>query len=146
MQCQEFREIADSYLGNELIVETNHAVISHLEHCAACRRELAARRALRTRLREAFINAPENQMRPEFAESLHAQLQTRALGRRSAPIAVSDSWRSSVRLRRTSWLALAACLLLATGLGLFAVRHRLSTQRSPEEIAKAVARTLGLND
>ena len=32
MQCREFRDIADSYLGNELIVETNHEVISHLEH------------------------------------------------------------------------------------------------------------------
>jgi predicted anti-sigma-YlaC factor YlaD len=47
MQCREFREIADSYLSNELMVETNHGVIAHLEQCAECRQELKARRELR---------------------------------------------------------------------------------------------------
>jgi hypothetical protein len=135
MQCQEFRDIADSYLGNELIVETNHAVIAHLEHCAACRHELAARRALRTRLREAFINAPDNQMRPEFAERLNTQLQSRAQGKRNAPFAMPGVWRSSVRLHRASWLALAACLVFAIGLGVVAVRHRISSQPGHEEVA-----------
>jgi anti-sigma factor RsiW len=55
MQCREFREIADSYLSNELMVETNPRVIAHLEQCAECRQELKARRELRGKLREAFI-------------------------------------------------------------------------------------------
>jgi hypothetical protein len=135
MQCQEFRDIADSYLGNELIVETNHAVISHLEHCVDCRRELAARRELRTKLRGAFINAAENQMRPEFVERLNAQLQTHALGKSEASVVAVGDQRSSVRLRRMSWLALAACLLLATGLGLLALRHRIVSQRDSEKVA-----------
>src|SRR6476646_11015663 len=95
MQCQEFREIADSYLGNELIVETNHAIILHLEHCAECRRELAARRELRTKLRDAFLNASANQMRPEFAERLNMQLHARALGKNVAPVATLGTPRSS---------------------------------------------------
>jgi hypothetical protein len=132
MQCQKFREIADSYLGNELTVETNHAVISHLEHCAECRHELTARRELRAKLRDAFITAPENQMRPEFVKRLNAQLQTRALGKRSAPITTPSVWGSSVKLRRTSWLALAACLLLAAALGLVAVRHRIFSRQGSE--------------
>ena len=82
MECEQVRQLADSYLSDELIVETNHQIISHLEHCADCRRELAARRELRTRLREAFTNASENQIRPEFLSRLSEQLRDQALGRR----------------------------------------------------------------
>ena len=95
MQCREFREIADSYLGDELIVETNHEVIAHLEQCAGCRRELAGRRELRNQLREAFIKAPENQMRPEFGERLSTHLHGYALGKR-APFRSSKIGRAHV--------------------------------------------------
>ena len=62
MQCRDFREVADSYLSDELLVETNHDVIAHLETCADCRRELAARRELRTILRTSFAKAEELQI------------------------------------------------------------------------------------
>ena len=75
MRCHQLREIAGSYLGHDLSVETRHAVNSHLAHCTKCYRELSARRELRTRLREALINAPENRMRPEFAGILRARLR-----------------------------------------------------------------------
>src|SRR6266853_4806047 len=78
MQCRDFREIADSYLSDELMIETNHEVISHLEGCAECRREMSARRELRGKLRAAFVNAPERQMRAEFGEQLKAQLKATA--------------------------------------------------------------------
>ncbi|MEP6570748.1 MAG: hypothetical protein ABJC10_13335 [Acidobacteriota bacterium] len=110
-----------------MIVETNHDVISHLEQCDDCRRELAARRELNSRLRAAFINAPENQMRPEFADRLGIQLHEQALGKRSVPV---------VTRQRTLWLALAACLLLAAGLGLVVVRHRMSLQPVVHEVAR----------
>src|SRR5258707_11422552 len=107
MQCREFRDIADSYLGNELIVETNHEVISHLEHCSECRCELAARRELRSQLREAFIKAPENQMPAEFAQRLSAQLHAYALGERNlTPV---SRRRSSGLWRRGPCLTTAAC-------------------------------------
>jgi len=86
MQCREFREIADSYLSNELLVETNHAVITHLEQCARCRQELKARRELRGKLREAFIKAPENELRPEFVARLNTQLHDHSLGRVVRPL------------------------------------------------------------
>jgi len=138
MQCREFREIADSYLGNELIVETNHEVISHLEHCPECRGELAARRELRSQLRQAFIKAPENQLRPEFARQVRTQLHDYALGKCGAPVVSARGRRSFVAVRRTSWLALAACLVLATVIGLVLVRQRFSAPKQPptQEIAR----------
>jgi hypothetical protein len=140
MQCQEFREIADSYLGNELIVETNHAIISHLEYCAECRRELAARRELRTRLRQAFINATENQMHPEFAERLNTQLHARTLGKRRNRVATVGTPRSSIRLGRKSWLAIAACLLLGMTFVMIVVRQKasfISREATTTELAKS---------
>src|SRR5258705_11729737 len=137
MQCREFRDIADSYLGNELIVETNHEVLSHLGHCSEGRCELAARRELRSQRREAFIKAPENQMAEEFGQRLSARLHEQAFGRSVTPLS-RRGWDPSVTLRRTSWLALAGCLVLATGFGLVLVRQRMlerSSQQGRQEVA-----------
>jgi len=135
MQCREFREIADSYLSNELMVETNHGVIAHLEQCADCRQDLKARRELRGKLREAFIKAPENQLQSEFADRLSTQLHEYSLGKRGAPLVSPRRWQSSMTRKQRTWLALAACLLLAMGLGLVMVRKRLVTPKAPGEIA-----------
>ncbi len=75
MNCKDFREIADSYLSNELLVETNHEVLRHLENCADCRRELAARRILREKLREAVKRAPQSQLNAAFAARLTNDLR-----------------------------------------------------------------------
>ena len=109
MECRDLREIADSYLSDELLIETNHEVIRHLESCADCRRELAARRALQAKLRSAFNNAPEMGMRDEFAEQLRTQLRAHAKRR---------SFLGGYR-ERGLWLGLAACLVVAV---LFDVR------------------------
>ena len=135
MQCREFREIADSYLSNELMVETNHGVIAHLEQCADCRQELKARRELRGKLRGAFIKAPENQLQSEFAARLNTQLHEFSLGKRDAPLASPRRWRSSMTRKQTTWVALAACLLLAMGLGLVVFRKRLVESKAPGQIA-----------
>ena len=79
MRCQELKEILDSYLGDELLVETNHEVLKHLEDCPACRGELSARRDLRTRLRVAAKNAPDVQINPAFARRLQNNLRETAL-------------------------------------------------------------------
>ena len=123
MQCDQFRQLADSYLNNELIVETNHQIISHLEHCAECRHELASRRELRTRLRQAFQNAPENQMRSEFAARLSKQLRDQALRKRIDSVMSTNGSSLFSAQRRISLLALAACLVLASGIGLVLFRN-----------------------
>ena len=115
MQCRDFREVADSYLIDELLVETNHDVIAHLETCADCCRELAARRELRTILRASFAKAEELQMRDEFATGLHSELRT----------AATSGAMSLNRLPR-AWM-IAAGLIVAVTLGAIAVWQRLQT-------------------
>ena len=129
MECREFCEIADSYLSDELTVESNHDAISHLEKCANCRDELAARRAVRAKLRTAFISSPVNRMRPEFVNELSASLQAAAI----APEGITAK-----RSRRYSRFAIAACLLLAVLVASIIVRQQLARQQIPE-LASAAA-------
>lgn len=68
----------DSYIGDELLVETNHEMLRHLENCAACRSELAARRQLRARVRSAVVNSPEQQINHVFAARLQSNLRETA--------------------------------------------------------------------
>lgn len=117
MRCQDFREVADSYLSDELLVETNHGMIAHLESCAECRRELAARRELRTTLRASFANAEELEIRDQFADRLRRELL-------DAPTLHATSPLSG----RRAWMVVAACLLLAAAFALIGVWRR---QRAP---------------
>lgn len=132
MQCRDFREVADSYLSDELLVETNHDVIGHLEVCGDCRRELAARRELGSTLRAAFANSPELQMSNQFAERCRARLYTTALR------------QPSISLNRgRAWLAIAACLLIAFGLGVIGLRYRSRPSPSPPGQRVAVNSSTG---
>lgn len=79
MDCQEFRRLIDSYLNDELLVETNHVVLRHLENCPDCRDQLSARRELRGRLRNAVITMPEMQIGDIFASRLQTNLRQIAL-------------------------------------------------------------------
>lgn len=49
-ECQQIRELMDSYLSEELSVETNHLVLRHLGRCQACASELTRRQRLRALL------------------------------------------------------------------------------------------------
>jgi hypothetical protein len=115
MDCHRVRELADSYLSEQLLVETNHEVLAHVETCAACRAELAMRRSVRDKLRSAFAGAEELQPRPDFAAELAHRLR---------PIPRPVSRRAVVK----SWWAVAASLVLATAGGLF-VRESRSRSR-----------------
>ncbi len=123
MQCLDFREIADSYLADELLIETNHEVIRHLESCADCRRELSARRELRSKLRQGFQRAAELQMRDEFAGKLHNRLRTAAL----RPSASAFRFLGA---RRGAYIAIAASLVLVAAWGFRAMQQRSVTQSS----------------
>lgn len=128
MECSEFDDIADSYLCGELSVEANHEVLRHLEGCDFCRRELATRRELRTRLRAAFYGDASFSVRPEFEERLRAGLRSQALGRAQA--------QPPLFARFGGWpAALAASLLLAIGIGFFMLQQRRGSQPAPAESA-----------
>lgn len=126
MQCRDFRDIADSYLGDELLVETNHEVFRHLESCANCRRELEARRTVRARLRSAFKQAEELRPREEFITNLNAHLRSTALGEAESPF-----------LNRRMWLAIAACLVVAVAVGLFGSRFWGAARTTSTNIARS---------
>src|SRR5579862_1449241 len=115
MECRDVREMADSFLAAELLTETNHEILRHLETCPVCRDELAARRAARERVRLAFHRSPDLAPEPEFIARLQSRLQiaSRAPVRRGFGI--------------PGWLALAATVVLAVALGLaYRSRHQAS--------------------
>lgn len=105
MECRDVRELADSFVAEELLTETNHEMQRHLDSCPACRAEIDGRRRVRDALRTAIGRADRLAPRPEFVAALQRQLRT-ASGVRA---------RRSTVLRR--WLALAATVLLAVSAG-----------------------------
>jgi hypothetical protein len=123
MNCRDVREVADSFLCEELLTETNHEILRHLDTCPSCRTELHARRRLRGALRTAFNRAPDLQPAGEFADRLRDQLRQAAVHRHHR------SWTFSSR-----WLALAAGLLLAAGVTAAVILHRSSAPA--EELAR----------
>jgi Putative zinc-finger len=83
MNCQDFRELSDSYLSDELLVETNHEVIHHLENCSACRQVLSFRRELRGKLRQTLKSSVEFQPNFAFETRLRANLKDEAMREKS---------------------------------------------------------------
>jgi len=75
MQCREVRDLADSFLSEQLLVETNHEVLRHLETCPECQSELEARRSLRAAIHRAFLNANELRMPDTFAHDIRLRLR-----------------------------------------------------------------------
>jgi len=103
MNCRDVREMADSFLCEELLTETNHEILRHLETCPVCRTEIDGRRRLRGALRDAINRAPELQPSAEFRARLRDQL-------RDVPAHGARPWFLSRRR-----LAIAAGVVLAVG-------------------------------
>jgi len=53
--CKRIRSYLDSYLNNELLVETNHELLTHLERCGACSQSLEDRARLKAQLKHAVM-------------------------------------------------------------------------------------------
>jgi hypothetical protein len=51
--CEKTRQYMDAYLSNELLVETNHEILRHLESCTRCAAEVETRTRLRAQLKAA---------------------------------------------------------------------------------------------
>ena len=115
MKCRDFRAIIDSYLSDELLTETNHDILRHLEECARCRDEIEGRREIRGRVKSAVKNSPLYIVDPDFASGLESRL-------RKAPI--GDFGENSVSwLFRNSWIAAAAGLLILVTLGFLLINQ-----------------------
>jgi len=111
MQCRDARELLDSFIGEELLVETNHDLLRHLATCPECTDELEGRRRIRSGLKRAFGRSADLQLRPEFTQEVMARLQ------RSARPA---------RRWQIHWLPLAASLVLLAGASAYFIRAQLS--------------------
>jgi anti-sigma factor RsiW len=124
--CELMRRYLDSYLSNELLVETASEVVRHLESCESCSRDLETRMRVRDALKRAVVNRP-------VPDSVRADV-LRGL-RESQP-------RSFVRPRATRWavgLASIAFILLS----LFVAKF-LSLRREEQLVASILK--LGVSD
>lgn len=83
MECRDVREMADSFLGQELLTETNHEILHHLHMCPSCRADMEGRRALRAALRNAFARAEDLAPRDGFADEVRRRLRGAAVPERS---------------------------------------------------------------
>src|SRR5262249_50003788 len=114
MQCRDARELLDSFIGEELLVETNHELLRHLAGCPECKAELDGRARIRSGLKQAFARSATLRMRPGFAEEVAAQLRAYP----SASPASRHMWQ-------TRWLAVAASLIVVAGLGAYLLKARI---------------------
>lgn len=53
--CKKIETLLDSYLNDELLVETAHEVLSHMSVCDDCSEAFRVRARLRVRLRTAIL-------------------------------------------------------------------------------------------
>jgi anti-sigma factor (TIGR02949 family) len=107
--CEKTRRYLDSYIDNELLVETNHEVLRHLESCASCSAEVDARTRLRSRLKTAVQSQtvpPDLQVR--VRERIHAH------SRRPEWIFGWSRWAAAAAM---------AVLVIAAGIGTWRANH-----------------------
>src|SRR5436309_2972426 len=94
--CEKARKYLDSYISNELMVETSHEVLKHLEGCRECSQVLRDRLFTRNRLREAV-----NREAVPFA--LRERLE-KSIRQENAGLKPSQSW--------SRWSLAAAAVLM----------------------------------
>src|SRR5215831_2429110 len=98
--CRTAQAKLDSYIDNELLTETNLELALHLEQCAGCAREVAARRALRDQLQTAVRQVP---LPPALEDRVRARLrEPRKSGRSSWLMAIA----AAVVVCAAPWAAL----------------------------------------
>lgn len=98
--CTRIRPMLDSYLSNELLVETNHDILNHLGECPECHQVLQSRGQMRDLLRRAITTV-------ETPADLQENLAKRLRGVEPLPTA---------RRRRSQWT-----WVIAAALAIFAV-------------------------
>lgn len=119
MECRNFKELLDSYLSDELAVETNHAVMRHAEHCLGCRNEMSARRNLRGVLRGAVTaTAASPEFQNRLRERLRAEANASSATEYSQHKSVFAQWFERFSLPQFA-MAAAVLLVLVSGVYLF---------------------------
>ena len=112
--CQSIQELLDPYLDNELLVETDQSVMSHLSFCQNCAAESERRIEFRRLLKAALADDDERDGE-EF-------------NRKRVQIAL-DRERRLWKAARIRWAVLAASLIITLALGLAYWRIRSASKR-----------------
>ena len=108
--CEKTRRYLDSYISNELLVETNHEVLRHLEKCPSCSSELESRTRLRGHLKAAV---QRQSVPPDLQVRVREQIRSRS---------ARPQWMSAW----TRWaVAAAAVLVVAIGTWRIGARETL---------------------
>jgi hypothetical protein len=110
--CERTRRYMDSYVSSELLVETNHEVLRHLESCPSCAAELEVRTRIKSRLKTAVQS-----------QSVPRELQAR----------VREALRHESRasFASTRW-AVAAAAMLIIGLAIWVALPRSTRLALPD--------------
>lgn len=119
--CEKVRRYLDSYMSNELLIETNHEVLQHLEKCPACSGVLAERVKVRSMLRDALQMDVGGQ---EFEQRVRKSLEAAGSGQAS----------------RLPWFLSAAAMLLV------AISIPLLMRFSRADVSNTSALKIGLED
>jgi hypothetical protein len=138
MDCRNFKGMLDSFLSGELLVETNHSVLRHVELCAACRAELAARRRLRVLLRSACL---KETMSADGYARLRKRLRAEARRGEMAGVKMPSIHTRllSMRLRLAAATAIIALVLgVAYNLSYLSQRAVYAAELSSTLISQAV--------
>lgn len=112
--CRNFRELLDSYLSEELSVESNHSMLRHTEMCPECRIEMASRRQMRAVLKRA---CSRDRMSKEACDRVRGMLRAETS---AAPL---PGWKERLfgffTVRQVLPVALAAAVVAASGLAIW---------------------------
>ena len=77
LDCQHVREVMDSYLSEELSVESNHGVLRHVSQCRDCAAELRRRRQLRALLLETLdVAVDADRARTRITHAMDRELRS----------------------------------------------------------------------
>lgn len=99
--CKKVQSYLDSYLNNELLVETTHEISKHLEDCANCHEALLVRQRVKELLKGAVLKD-------------------------AAPIDLQEKVRRSIRKNsppnRARWMLVAAAMIALTVAGIGALQ------------------------
>jgi hypothetical protein len=130
MLCDQVREHLSAYLDRELTADLSAAVRVHLDTCAECR-------ALADDLR-ATVNLlgrlPERRAPGHLAGDVMREIERRGILAVGAPVEPQPEDRMLPMRRARAWpraLAVAATLVLAVGIGIFAYLSDIGRQAAP---------------
>ncbi|HQR34681.1 MAG TPA: hypothetical protein PLK30_18230 [Blastocatellia bacterium] len=128
MDCRNYKELLDSYLCQELAVETNHQMLNHAEYCPKCRAEMASRRNMRDALRRACFKECLSQT---ALDRMRAQLHAEAFSLESSQKTNAPNWLEKLFSPRILVPVFSVIVVLAIGISVYLKTSSSQSKASP---------------